>query len=117
MKNFFLRASGLSYRLGIILCFIHLVLSWWIIVSLGLNEPDSQWQLVWLFFLPFDLPFSLLVFFSGLIFPDWSFKSIPYPVGEFRSFILPAFIHGIIGPLWYFFLPVWISGRKNGVRS
>ena len=117
MKDFFRRASTASYRVGAILCFIHLVLSWWVVVGLGRNEPDAQWQLVWLFFLPFDLPFSLLVFFAGSIFPDWSFNSLPYPVSEFRSYILPAIIHGLIGPLWYFFLPVWISSLRHRSRQ
>lgn len=112
MKEFFARASGTSYQLGLVLCLIHIVIAWWFIIKLGRSEPDAQWQLIWIYFLPFDFPFSLLVFFSGSIFPDWSFKSFPYPVSEFRSFILPAFIHGIIGPLWYFLLPVGISSLR-----
>ena len=113
MKEFFKRASKTSYALGLVLGLIHIVLSWWVIIDLGTSEPDAQWQLVWIFFLPFDLPFSLLVFLGGSILPDWSFQSLSYPVSEFRSFIFPAFVHGIIGPLWYFFLPVWISSLRR----
>jgi hypothetical protein len=113
MNEFFARASVANNRLGLTLCVIHFVISWWVIISVGKSEPDAQWQLVWILFLPFDLPFSLLVFFSGSIFPDWSFRSIPYPLSEFRGFILPAFIHGIIGPLWYYFLPVCISSLRS----
>lgn len=114
MKNFFARASTKSYLMGSVLCIIHLAIAWWIIIGLARSEPDAQWQLVWIAFLPFDFPFSLLVLFSGSIFPDWSIERFPYPVSEFRSFILPAFIHGIIGPLWYFLLPVCISGLRKG---
>ena len=115
MKKIFAGASTASYLLGLVLCLIHLVISWWVIIGLVRGEPDAQWQLVWIAFLPFDLPFSLLVFFSALIFPDWSFEGLPYPVSEFRSFILPAFVHGIIGPLWYLLLPAIISGlRRRG---
>jgi len=119
MKNIFARASATSYRVGMVLGLIHLIIAWWIIISLGRSEPDAQWQLVWILFLPFDFPFSLLVLFSSLIFPDWSFDAFPYPVGEFRHFILPVFIHGIIGPIWYFLLPVCISGYRgiSGVRG
>jgi hypothetical protein len=113
MKEFFVRASYTSYRLGIVLSLIHLVISWWVIINIGRAEPDAQWQLVWLFFLPFDLPFSLLIFFSGSIFPDWSLAFLPYPMSEFRGFILPAFIHGIICPIWYFLLPISISSLKE----
>ncbi|PXF55875.1 MAG: hypothetical protein C4B58_14495 [Deltaproteobacteria bacterium] len=112
MREFFNRASNTSYQVGLVLCLIHLIIAWWVIIKLSRSEPDAQWQLVWIFFLPFDLPFSLLVFFSGSIFPDWSFKLLPYPMGEFRSFILPTFVHGIIGPLWYFFLPVCFSSLR-----
>lgn len=119
MKNIFARASATSYRIGIVLGLIHLLIAWWVIIDLGRGEPDAQWQLVWILFLPFDFPFSLLVLFSGLIFPDWSFDALPYPVGEFRHFILPAFIHGIIGPAWYFFVPVCIDGlmTRRGKRA
>lgn len=113
MKTFFNNASAASFKLGLVMCLVHLLISWLVIIKLGLSEPDSQWQLVWIYFLPLDLPFSLLVYFSGSIFADWSFNSYPYPVSEFRSFVLPSIIHGIIGPLWYFFLPVCISSLRT----
>lgn len=115
-KRFFDRASDTSYRIGLLLCLIHVVIAWWVIISLASSEPDAQWQLMWIFFLPFDLPFSLLVFFSSSIFPDWSFKMFPYPISEFRGFILPAFIYGIIGPLWYFFLPICLSSLMGYLK-
>lgn len=110
MKELFMRATRRSYWLGGILCSLHLAVSWWVIVSLCLREPDAQWQLVWIFFLPFDFPFSLLVLFSGNVFPDWTIGVLPYPVSEFRDFLWPAFVHGIVGPAWYFFLPMLASG-------
>lgn len=71
---------------------------------------DAQWQLIWIFLLPFDFPFSLLVFFAGDIFPDWTFRGVPSPWDDFHGFVVPVVVHGIIGPLWYFFLPVFIDG-------
>lgn len=109
MKKYFSYASKLSYRLGVILCMVHLLISWWVIINIARSQPDAQWQLIWLFFLPFDFPFSLIVLFSGLIFSVGSIKGLPYPISEFNSFIVPTFIHGIVGPLWYFLLPVLIS--------
>jgi len=116
MKNIFAAASIASYKLGLVLCLVHLVISWWVIINLAVSQPDAQWQLVWIAFLPFDFPFSLLVLFAGSIFPDWSFRGFSYPLGDFVSFIVPAFVHGIVGPLWYFILPVYIDGfmsRRN----
>jgi len=112
MKNFFVRASRKSYYIGSVLFFIHLIIAWWVIINIC-NEPDAQWQLVWIFFLPFDLPFSLLVFFSYDLFPSWNITCFPYPVSEFNNFILPSIVHGIIGPIWYFLLPVCMSSFKN----
>lgn len=119
MSQFLSRASNKSFLIGKVLCLIHAVISWWVIIGVGLGEPDAQWQLIWIFFLPFDLPFSLLVFFSNSILPDWSFQSLPYPVSEFQNFILPTLVHGIIGPLFYFLLPVCISSlrRKKQIRA
>jgi len=116
MKKYFTHASKSSYQIGMIVCIIHLLVSWWVIINIARSQPDAQWQLIWVFFLPFDFPFSLLVLFSGSIFPVGSIKGLPYPIGEFNSFILPVIIHGIIGPLWYFTLPVLISHIVGLVR-
>jgi len=113
MRDFFARASKRSLKIGIVLGLIHFIISWFVIIGLGRNEPDAQWQLIWILFLPLDLPFSLLVFFSGSIFPDLSIQSLPYPLGEIHDFLLPAFIHGIIGPLWYFLFPVTVSSLRR----
>ena len=108
-KGFFARASKTSYLIGAVLSIIHLVVSWRVIISLGLSEPSAQWQLTWVLFFPLDFPISLLLLLGFKIFPGWSFSFLRYPICEFKGFILPAFIHGILGPLWYFFIPVAIS--------
>jgi hypothetical protein len=113
MRKLFGKASQTSYRIGAALGLAHLAISWWILIDLARQEPDAQWQLVWVLFLPFDLPFSLLVLFGGLLFPHWIVEGVPYPMSDFRGFILPAIIHGIVGPLWYFIFPVAISAFLN----
>ena len=110
MKRIFAAASRGAYKLGFVGCLVHLVISWWIITYVVLSERDAQWQLVWIFLLPFDFPFSLLVLFAGYIFPAWNFTGLPSPFDNFHSFIVPLVVHGIVGPLWYFFLPVFIDG-------
>lgn len=110
MKRIFAAATRGAYKLGLVGCVIHLTVSWWIITYVVLSERDAQWQLVWVFLLPFDFPFSLLVLFRGYIFPDWYFPRLPSPLNDFQSFIVPVIVHGVIGPLWYFFLPVFIDG-------
>src|SRR3989338_3933367 len=110
MKSIFSAASSTAYKIGIVGCAIHLVVSWWIIISVLTSNRDAQWQLIWIFLLPFDFPFSLLVFFAGYIFPGWYLRGLPSPWDDFHSFVLPLVVHGIIGPLWYFFLPVFVDG-------
>jgi hypothetical protein len=110
MKPFFARASRRSYQVGAALCLVHLIAAWFVIIQLGFGELDAQWQLIWLFFVPFDFPFSLIAYYSGAILPDWSLPILPYPLNDFQSYILPAFIHGVVGPVWYFLIPVGISG-------
>ena len=105
----FAEASKGSYLLGLSLGLPHLVISWWMIIGVAVSERDAQWQLIWIFLLPFDLPWSLLVLFADYIFPDWTFRGLPSPWDNFHSFV-PMIVYGIIGPLWYFFLPVFIDG-------
>jgi hypothetical protein len=106
----FSAASSVAYKVGLIGCVVHLVVSWWTIIYVLMSYRDAQWQLIWIFLLPFDFPFSLLVFFAGYIFPGWYFKGLPSPWDDFHSFVLPLIVHGILGPLWYFVLPVSVDG-------
>jgi hypothetical protein len=108
MKKHLIYASKTSYIIGLILFSIHLLISWWIIIDLGTSELNAQWILIWLYFFPFDLPFSFL-FLMGIFLPNWSFSFLPYPVSQFRAYLVPSFVFGVIGPIWYFFIPVIIS--------
>jgi hypothetical protein len=103
MKGFFAAASAGAYKLAAI---VHLVISWWIIISVLMSHHDAQWQLIWIFL----LPFSLLVPFAGYISPEWDFRKLPSPWNDFDSFIVPPIVYGIIGPLQYFLLPVLVDG-------
>lgn len=98
-----------TFWFGCILCILHLVVSWYVILNLAWQEPDAQWQLIWIFFIPFDFPFSLLSFFANWLFPAFYFDQLNYPIGDLTGFIIPAFLHGIIGPIWYFFLPLLVK--------
>lgn len=120
MKQYhWFRQKRLSFKIGLILCLLHFVFSIFIACNIIIWSQNAQWQFLW--FLPFviDLPFSLvykLVFYLPL--PKYSFSFLPYPMSEFRDFILPFFLHSIFGTLWYFYLPLLIAkiiakGRKN----
>ena len=89
---------------GFLLAGMHLIISWIVIINICRSEPDAQWQLIWVYFFPFDFPFSILSFFSGAFFSDdYVNIKLPCRVCGFTDFIVPAIVHGVIGPLWYFF--------------
>jgi hypothetical protein len=96
LKSFFSRASRTSYIIGFILCIVHLIISWAVIGDPFESPHDAQWQLIFIFFFPFDFPFSLFFLFG--IFPSW--------IDDHSRAIL---VHGIIGPIWYFILPIMLS--------
>ena len=110
IKEIFAAASDGAKKVGRIAFVIHLVLSWLVILGVLISDRDAQWPLIWIFFLPFDFPFSLCVLFAGYLFPGWYLGGLPSPWDSFHNFILPVIIHGVVGPLWYFFLPVFIDG-------
>ena len=99
---------GLGSKLriiGLLLASIHLILFILVVNSMLKSKFDAQWQLSWMIFLPLDFPFSLIVLFSGKLFPAISFSFLPYPIGEFRGFILPLIVHGVLGTIWYAVIP------------
>jgi hypothetical protein len=110
MKRILLAAGPVAYKIGVVAAAVHLVISWWVIIHVLTSDRDAQWQLIWIFLLPFDFPFSLLVLFAGYIFPGWYFTGAPSPWDDFHSFVLPLVVHGVVGPLWYFFVPVFVDG-------
>ena len=119
MKRVFTTASRGAYKLGAVAAIVHLVVSWWIIGSVLTSPRDTQWQLIWIFLLPFDVPFSLLVLFAGYIFRSGIFESFLRRGMTLRFFVLPTIVHGIIGPVRYFLLPVLIDGfmTRRALRS
>jgi hypothetical protein len=91
--NFFKRAGRTSYAIGMFLGFIHWGISWNVINGLIEGGLDAQWQLIFVYFFPFDFPFSLLYFV----------KLPMYDIDKAKM------VYGVIGPIWYFFAPVIFS--------
>src|SRR5579859_7253173 len=114
MKIFEL-ASKRSKAIGSLLAVAHFLVSWWVIVDLVRSDFDAQWQLIWIFFLPFDLPFSLITFYGPRFLPPVDISVLPHPLNNFYLFFLPTFIHGIIGTFWYFLFPTLISHSYNKI--
>jgi hypothetical protein len=85
----------------------------WVVHDMVESGFDALWQLAWLIFAVIDFPVSLLALLTQKIVPDCYFRSLPYPIGKLRDFIVPAFFYGVLGTLWYFFIPVAVSSIMN----
>jgi hypothetical protein len=94
-------------KIGIFLSSTHLIAIIAFILYLRfLPNPDGQETLMWAYWLIIDFPISLLVLLFFLL--------------NVTSHIMLYLVHGIIGTIWWFFVPVIINSlytkftnRKN----
>lgn len=107
----------LSVKVGIVLGGLHFLLVALVVLSLLTTELDAQWQLVWIPFLIADFPISLLIVVARLLIPVWHFSVGTYPVSELHGFLVPAVVHGIVGSLWWFLLPILFAKLWSKVRK
>lgn len=92
----------LSKKFGVVLAIVHLLV-FIIFVTLISLSSEGQMRLLWAIWLPIDFPVSLLVI--------WGFDFIPIEssVGSFIRTWLPYFVHGILGTMWWYFIPIIIG--------
>jgi len=82
--------------LGLLFAAIHLALFFWFLSYLSdLSGRDGQGPLLWVYWLAIDFPVSLIVL--GLFVVDVTSHYVMY------------FVHGILGTIWWFFLPTLLS--------
>lgn len=105
-----------SFKIGLFLAFVHFVFFMFIVVPI-VRFPDAQWQLTWIVFMFIDFPVSFLCMLVLFFCPEFSFDFLPYPISELRSFILPSIIFGVLGTLWYFYLPVLIANITKNIKE
>ncbi len=79
-----------------------------------LDSPDPFVALRWGVFAVIDFPISLLYMFAGKGYLDWSDSF----VGSNSIFALllypPHPIHGVLGTIWWYFLPRLLTPKKFG---
>lgn len=105
-----LKNKKLSFKIGLMLGILHLLFSIYIAHYAIVWSSNAQWQFAWILPFALDIPVSLLyilIFF--LPFHNIHFAFLPYPISDLRGFLLPLFLHGIIGTAWYFYLPTLVS--------
>jgi len=113
-------------KIGYILAGFHLLLFACVIWNAISTPPDAQYQLIWtILFFP-DLPATVLLFLGFASIPHTAFYAIDdylsraistHPYNNFSSFWYPAIIYGVLGTLWWFYLPVMMKWIKSFFRK
>jgi hypothetical protein len=99
-----------SRKIGAGLATVHLVAFVSFVVCLHLST-EGQARLLWALWLPLDFPLSIfLVVGFDLIPPDSHF-------GRLATTLLPYFLHGVLGTIWWFYIPAVVSGIFNKLIS
>lgn len=81
---------------------VHITIFFAFVVYLHLST-DGQSRLLWALWLPIDFPVSQIV--------TWGFDSVSAEQamgGVIRTW-LPYFVHGVLGTVWWFFVPTIIT--------
>jgi len=87
-----------SKFIGVVLAIAHLLAFLVFVVYLN-RTSDGQAVLLWAVWLPVDFPISLIV--------QAGFELLPSDgaIGSTLRRSLPYFVHGVLGTIWWFFLP------------
>lgn len=104
-------------KLGFALGGLHFLCVALVVMNLLTIELDAQWQLIWIPFLIADFPVSLLIVVVRVLIPTPFFSFGTYPVSEFHGFLVPVAVHGIVGSLWWFFIPIMVAKLWRKIRT
>lgn len=96
-----------SKVIGLFFAVVHLVSFALFSVMMNYGSQDAMAGMLWGFWKTVDFPVSLLAFY-GFIPPP-----IEWSISIFLKFIYPYFIHGVLGTIWWFFIPVVIGSIFN----
>lgn len=88
---------------GMFVAILHTLIFGLFIFYLYFVVDDAQSRLLWVLWVPIDFPVSLLV---GL---GLDFIPSNHVIGSTIRFFLPHIVHGVIGPIWWYFLISFIT--------
>ena len=94
---------NLSKSIGLLFAIVHFFLFILFIGYMHILVEDGQAQLLWIIFLVVDFPVSLVTLLAYKLLPHGT------EIANIARFITPYIVHGIIGSMWWYFLPQIIS--------
>jgi hypothetical protein len=96
---------NIAHNIGIALALLHT--SGFLALAFYIHKlTDPQAPLLWLIFVIIDFPLSLLYLLGGAL------HSYNSALGEF--IYGPYLIHGLLAPVWWYFLPKLLTPRRFG---
>jgi len=94
--------------LGIILASVHLC-AFVVTVTYTVKSPIEQSSLVWLVWFPIDIPWSFINILGGEAYSLWLANIASKSFLFEYAFYTPYLVHGLIGTIWWYYLPTFIS--------
>lgn len=92
-------------RVGLALAAIHLLLfAAFLVWKKAISNEDGQAELLWIIWIPIDFPWSLLVPLLSQLSSDQVISPALGGVSRLL-FYLPHFIHGVVGTIWWYYIP------------
>jgi hypothetical protein len=96
-----------SKFIGLLFAIVHFLLFVVFSIKMNFGSQDAMSGMLWGLWKTVDFPVSLLAFYGFIPAPiEWSFSILV-------KFIYPYFIHGVLGTIWWFFIPVIIGDIFN----
>ena len=97
----------ISRIIALFFAVIHLILFALFSIKMNFGSHDAMSGMLWGLWETVDYPVSLLAYYGFVSLPlQWSFSS-------FITFIYPYFVHGVLGTIWWFFIPIMIASVSN----
>ena len=101
--------NKLAARVGVALCLLHLSAFGALVLYIR-NSVDPQAPLLWSIFVVTDFPVSLIYLLAGTVYSHGS----QHGNGWSQFIYFPYLIHGVLGTLWWYFLPRLVTPRRLG---
>lgn len=101
--------------LGAFLALVHLV-AFLATAVFTIKSSIEQVSLMWLVWFPIDLPWSLFYWIAGESYSIWVERLSGKSMVLGYIFYAPYLIHGVIGTIWWYYLPrlvKWLWGRNS----